>query len=186
MTTATRKMTAEEFLELPVQDSPSRREELVHGELIVSPIPFSLHANVLAELTSILRSHVRARDLGIVLPEIDIIFEDDDVRFPDIAYYGKDRAHLVKAKRISAMPDLAVEILSTTRPSYDRIEKFKHYQQHQIPFYWIVDPEEQTIEAWKLENGRYADAGRAAKEELAALPPFPDLSLPLKSLWWPV
>jgi Uma2 family endonuclease len=185
MTIATRKMTADEFLELPIQDSHGRREELIHGELIVSPRPFSLHANVLLKLAALLMDHVQKHDLGIVLPEIDIVFEDDDVRSPDIAYYKKDRAHLVKTRRISAMPNLAVEILSTTRPSYDRIDKFKHYQKHLIPFYWIVDPEEQTIEAWTLENGKYTDAGRAAKDQVASFPPFPDLQIPLKSLWWP-
>src|SRR5690242_10838474 len=101
MTIATRKMTAEEFLQLPIPVAPGKREELVHGEYIVSPRPFSLHAHALLQLSTLLSLYVQAHDLGIVLPEIDIIFEHDDVRSPDIVYYKKDRAHLVRAKRIS-------------------------------------------------------------------------------------
>lgn len=52
-----------------------------------------------------------------------------------------------------------------------------------MPYYWIVDPEARSIEAYSLSEAGYQLVVRAFGSEAASLPPFPDLDLIPASLW---
>jgi Uma2 family endonuclease len=51
-----------------------------------------------------------------------------------------------------------------------------------VPYYWIVDPESRSIEAYALAGAEYARAGRVMSER-AALPLFSDLAIAPASIW---
>src|SRR5207244_81317 len=80
---------------------------------------------------------------------------------------------------IEGPPDLCVEILSPSSSRIDRKDKFKQYQDGGVAFYWIVDPEARTIEAFELKNRKYRPAGSAHGNQTVRLPPFPDLDTSL-------
>lgn len=52
-----------------------------------------------------------------------------------------------------------------------------------VPFFWLVDPEGQTIEAFALQPEGYSPAGRAFGTDPTSLPPFPDLAIVPATLW---
>jgi Uma2 family endonuclease len=52
-------------------------------------------------------------------------------------------------------PDLVVEIISESTERTDRTIKFSDYKAHGVSEYWIVDPEQRSIEQYLLENGEY-------------------------------
>jgi Uma2 family endonuclease len=52
-------------------------------------------------------------------------------------------------------PDLIIEILSPATARYDKIVKFRKYQQAGVREYWIVDPDTKSIYAFILENDHY-------------------------------
>jgi Uma2 family endonuclease len=60
----------------------------------------------------------------------------------------------------------------------DRRTKHQFYARHGVPFFWLVDPEGRTIDAFALQPEGYALAGRAA-----SLPPFPELTITPATLW---
>lgn len=63
-------------------------------------------------------------------------------------------------------PDLAVEILSPSTAKKDRWIKFKLYERAGIPFYWIVEPGNRTVEAFSLnKQGNYELTGVYSKED---------------------
>ena len=184
-TVSTTKMTARQFLMLG-DDPPGVRLELVNGEIAVSPSPRPRHSYPDRKLTQILVSHVEARDLGMVLGDTDTIFGDYDVRRPDIIYFTKERQHLIQEdEAIDGPPDLCVEIVSPSSTGVDRRDKFKQYARAGVAYYWILDPEARTIEAYRLTGGRYRLAGRGAGEQIVRLLPFADLDIPLGELWFP-
>ena len=57
------------------------------------------------------------------------------------------------------------------------------YAAHDITWYWIVDPEARTIEAFHLEGDRYRLDARLEGIESRALSPFLDLPLNPAGLW---
>jgi Uma2 family endonuclease len=181
---STTKMTARQFLELG-EDPPGVRLELVDGEVAVSPSAIPDHSYVVFALSHIVWAHIRKHDLGQLVGDVDTIFDQYNVRRPDIIYFSRQRLHLIGEKAIEGPPDLCVEVLSPSSIEIDRIDKFELYQAHGVVNYWIVDPAARSLEGWRLEHGQYKSAGRAERDETIKLPPFPDLPIPLAKLWRP-
>jgi len=184
MTVSTIKMTARQFLELG-EDPPGVRLELVNGEIAVSPSPIPDHSFVVFTLASILRQHIEQHDLGQLFGDVDTIFGEHDVRRPDILYFAKGRLHLIGDKAMEGPPDLAVEVLSPSSVTTDRKDKFKLYASGKVKYYWIVDPKQRTIEAYRLSGGKYVGSVRGSGSDVVHLPPFADLKIPLGKLWRP-
>ena len=180
---STTKMTARQF-DMLGDDLPGVRLELVDGEIAVSPNPRPEHSQADKMLSYILMGHIRSHKLGLLLGDVDTVFGDYDVRHPDIIYYRADRAHLIDPKdALRHAPDLCVEILSPGSRVIDRKDKFEQYAGGGVEYYWIVDPEHRTIEAYKLAGGQYVPAGKGSGPETVSLPPFQELTIPLGELW---
>jgi len=182
---STVKMTARQFLELG-EDPPGVRLELVDGEVAVSPSPRPEHSWPDRMLTHFLLAHIRARDLGALLGDVDTVFGEHDVRRPDLVYYSKRRVDLIQAKSaLQAPPDLCIEIVNHSSGIIDRKDKFRQYAAARVRYYWVLDPGPQTIEGYRLSGGRYRLTARGEDGDVVRLPPFSDLAIPLAQLWFP-
>jgi Uma2 family endonuclease len=174
-------LTYRDYEALPAD---GRRYELHDGELSVTPAPGTRHQRVSSALFSILKAHVTARGLGEVLyAPIDVILADTTIVQPDLVYLDPTRAHLVSDRGIEGPPTLAIEILSPSTTPTDRGIKANLYRRYGVPYYWIVDADGRTVEAYGLAEGRYALLGRVAGAGPVSLPPFPDLAFVPASLW---
>src|SRR6266478_5645189 len=182
---STIKMTARQFLELG-EDPPGVRLELVDGEIAVSPSPRPRHSRPEMRLSRLLLNHIVDRDLGELLGDVDTVFGEYDLRRPDLIDYRKDRVHLIDpGDALQNPPDLCVEIVGPSSRIIDRKDKFKQYAVGRVKFYWILDPEERTIEAYRLAAGRYKLVGEGSGNDIVRLLPFKDLEIPLGELWLP-
>ena len=183
-TCSTIKMTANQFLQLG-EDPPGVRLELVDGEIAVSPSPTPAHSHAILELAFILKTHIRAHNLGMLYSDVDTIIGPFDVRRPDLLFFGKDRLHLVGAKAMQGAPNLCVEVISPSSEKIDRQDKFAQYAAVGVEHYWIIDCEHRTVDAYSLHEGGYGEPIRGKGQEVLTLPPFVDLELPLAELWHP-
>src|ERR1700693_2791928 len=166
-------LTYSDYAALP---DDGRRYELHQGKLSVTPTPGVRHQRVIIPLGSRLYEHVRARGLGEVLvAPTDCILSNVTVVQPDILYVATDRQAITSERGIEGAPTLVVEVLSPSTVRLDRGRKMTLYAEHGVPYYWIVDPETRSIEAFALAGAEYARAGRVTSEP-AALPPFSDLA----------
>jgi Uma2 family endonuclease len=181
---STTKMTAEQFLKLG-DDPPGLRLELVDGEVAVSPSPSPDHSAVVVNLIIVMGTHIQTNGLGELHHDVDTILNTFLVRRPDLLFYFNARTHLIGKKAMEGPPDLAVEVISPTSGEIDRTDKFAEYREAGVPHYWIVDPELRTIEAWTLKRGKYVRAGRGQGTAVVRLAPFPELDIPLHTLWRP-
>lgn len=80
-------------------------------------------------------------------------------------------------------PDWACEILSPSTERKDRAVKLPIYARAEMPQIWLVDPERRRVEVYEPREGVAARTLVAEGSAIAALPPFPELELPLASLW---
>ncbi len=177
-------MTAQQFLQLG-EDPPGVRLELVDGEVAVSPSPIPRHSYALLRLSAILMAHVDEKKLGELYGDLDTIFGQFDVRRPDLLFLARKRLRLVGEKAVEGSPDLCVEVISPSSIGYDRKEKFALYRKHKVAHYWIVDPNEKTMEGFKLSGSAYRLVGSGKNSDILRLPPFPKLEIPLVRLWRP-
>ena len=174
-------LTYKEYEALPAD---GRRYEIHEGELSVTPAPSPRHQRILGNLNEILRQHVKTRDIGeVLLSPIDCILSETTIVQPDLVYLDPTRLSLVSDRGIEGPPTLVVEIVSPSTTLIDRSTKSQLYRRHGVPYYWIVDPEGRSIEAFALAEGGYRLVTRAAGAEPGALPPFPDLAFAPATLW---
>ena len=90
------------------------------------------------------------------MPLIDVYFEETETYQPDIIFISKDRLHIIERERIKGAPDLVIEILSPATAYYDLRKKFKIYEKHGVKEYWIVDPEDKSVIAYKSQQGKFS------------------------------
>jgi Uma2 family endonuclease len=183
--TARIALTYQDYAALP---DDGKRYEIHDGELCEMAAPTPLHQIVSANLSDVLRAHVKARGHGLVLyAPLDVILSDrpgeTTVLQPDIVFLDSERLGLISGRAIEGPPTLAVEILSPSTAAIDRGRKRELYARYGVPYYWLVDFDARDIEASILRSGAYVVAARVFGTEPIDLPPFVDLALVPASLW---
>ena len=181
MTTNRVVLTYKEYEALPAD---GRRYEIHEGELSVTPAPSPQHQIISRNLFLVLHAHVKAKGIGEVLyAPLDVILSDTSIVQPDIVYLDPTRLGAISRRGIEGPPTLAVEIISPSTTLIDRSTKHQLYARHAVPYFWLVDPEGHSVEAFVLGPQGYSLAARAFGSEPVGLPPFPDLGLIPASLW---
>ena len=174
-------LTYRDYEALPAD---GRRYEILDGELSVTPAPVPRHQRVSGALHLLLSPYVAARRLGEVLyAPVDVILADTTIVQPDLVYLDLTRAHLVSDRGIEGPPTLVIEILSPSTTRIDRGIKTDLYRRYGVPYYWIVDADARTVEAYGLADDRYALLARVSGAGPVSLSPFPDLAFAPASLW---
>ncbi len=132
-------LTAEDFLEWLL---PGKHADLIDGEINMhSPVSIR-HADLLNFVDYLLRSYIEERSLGRLYREVVAVrLSSRNVFLPDLAYYRKERLHLLRETAIEGAPDLVVEVLSPRTADRDVGVKFAEYEQHGVDEYWVLDPE---------------------------------------------
>src|SRR5574341_553426 len=173
-------LTYSDYAALP---DDGRRYELHRGELSVTPSPGTRHQGAVVVLTTRLYEYVRSRGLGkVFVSPTDCIMTDVTVVQPDVLYVATDRLSIISERGIEGAPTLVVEILSPSTARIDRERKLRLYADHGVPYYWIADPDNRTVEAYRLVGAAYVPAGTVTNEA-SALPPFMDLQIDPADLW---
>ena len=174
-------LTYRDYEALPAD---GRRYELHDGELRVTAAPGLSHQRLVGDLFVLLREHVQAHRFGeVFVSPVDCILSDTTVVQPDVVYLESAQAPLATVRGIEGPPTLAIEIVSPSTARIDRGAKLQLYARHGVPYYWIVDPEARSIEAYVLSEGVFGVAGRLAGADRGSLPPFPGLPIAVATLW---
>jgi Uma2 family endonuclease len=159
--------------------------ELLEGEIFVNPSPTPRHQMVLSNLADAVRAHVRVRRLGVaVQAPLDVVFDEHNVAQPDLLFVPARRARkLATAKVVDVSPDLVVEVLSPSTQSRDRSRKLTIYQQHGVKHYWILDPEERSLEEYVRRRGSFQLAAHLLGDATFEPTVFPGLVIDLDQVW---
>ncbi len=175
-------MSIDEWADLP-EDEPG---ELVDGYLQEEEMPGLLHEIVVAWLLGVLRAWVAPRGGLVFGSEAKLAISAERGRKPDLGLYLPGHPPLPRHGAVRVPPDVAVEIVTPTPRDIrrDRVEKFDDYAAFGVRYYWIVDPEQQTLEIFELgSDGRYVRALGAIGGVLTAVPGCEGLALALDELW---
>jgi Uma2 family endonuclease len=180
---AKKKSTYEDLKKYP----DGTHAELIDGEIRVAPRPNYGHRSVETKLgLKLIRSSEDGKmDIAWLIEiEPEVKFQEN-IFIPDLAGWRTERRpnpdpmeHLVLV-----IPDWTCEIISPNSARMDRVEKFKIYLETGVSYYWIVDPTNQTIEAFKNEKASWQRLGAWGADDKARIAPFEELEMDLSSLW---
>ena len=161
MQSARLKFTYGDYLLLPEGD----RRELIEGDFFITPVPNIRHQES-GSITPVpnIRHQVISRNLGIRLWEhvdtnglgqvflapTDVVLSPESVVQPDILFVSNERRGIITEANVSGAPDLVVEILSPSTAERDRELKLTLYARYGVREYWIVDPDDETVEVMEL------------------------------------
>jgi len=175
------RFTYEDYKLLPEES----RFEIIEGELLVTPAPNFRHQLILTNLFHGLITHVKAGNLGKLVPApTDVVLARDQVVQPDLLFVARDRQAIIDPQgAVHGAPDLVVEILSPATTGRDRVMKRKLYGRFGVREYWIVDPATEAVEVLVpaetgLETWRLYQQG----ENLIS-PLLPGFSMPLSEVF---
>ena len=170
-------LTYDDYCLLP---NDRNRYEILDGELSVTPAPATKHQTALGNLYRFLANYVVANQLGkLFIAPTDLILAPTTVVQPDLIFIGNDRRSIVTERAIEGPPTLVIEILSPTTHRIDRVTKAQLYAKHNVPNYWLIDPDQRTLEAYELVLDHYDLAASARDADVFAPSLFPGLSIQL-------
>jgi Uma2 family endonuclease len=151
-----------------LQEERSRREqfyadidddmkaEFIKGEIVIQSPAKKEHTDAVGALLLLLSPFVQISQLGYVgFEKVMSAFSRNDYE-PDVVFFGVEKSAVFKKGQWKyPPPDFVVEVLSDGTKQRDRGVKFMDYEAHGVQEYWIIDPEEESVEQYLLHDGKY-------------------------------
>ena len=178
--------TEEDYLSLP---ETNRLVELSDGKLVVLPMPTDTHQRVVGKLFRLMSDYAEANRLGEVrVAPLRTRLWPGKFREPDIMFMSAEHADRI-GEDYWGVPDLVVEVISPRTETssgtehIDRGEKFEDYRKAGVSEYWLVDPEDETVEVYVLRHGAYHLLGKWKTGEIAHSEILKGFSVPVDAVF---
>lgn len=169
-----------------------RRWEIINGSAYsMTPAPSPKHQRILLVLSKFLDNFFQSRKCNVYIAPFDVRLSENagihddkilDIVQPDISVIcdsGK-----IDDRGCTGAPDLIVEILSPATAKKDFNEKFNLYEKRGVGEYWIVDPANEMIHQFRLnDKGRYEAGTLHEKQDTIKSALFNDLKISLRDVF---
>jgi Uma2 family endonuclease len=162
--------------------------EIIDGELFVSPRPARKHLYAASTLGNKIGPPYHFGESGgpggwVILDEPEIKL-GEDILVPDLAGWREERFPEEEGSNwISVPPDWVCEILSPRTARLDKTGKMPVYARSGVPYLWLIDPVAKTLDAFRLESGRWVVVGLYAESGGVRAEPFHEIEFELGDLW---
>jgi Uma2 family endonuclease len=140
--------------------------EFTDGIVELLPMPTDEHQSILKRLLMAFDAFISPRGGEVLFAPLRVRIRAGKYREPDLLLL-LSAADPRREDRCWLGADLVVEIISPDDKKRDLVDKPKDYAEAQIPEYWIVDPESETIVVLGLKGDGYTEAGRFTRGEVA-------------------
>jgi Uma2 family endonuclease len=141
--------------------SPEDKAEFIMGEVVYHSPALSRHNRVLRRLVSLAERFTAQYEVGEIFFEKCMLELTRNSYEPDFMFYTTAVAEQIMPDTlIFPVPQMIAEILSPSTAKNDTGIKKRDYERHNVTEYWIIDPEAEWIECYKLKDGSYDYQGR--------------------------
>lgn len=175
-------MTLDEFLALPETEPAS---EFACGRIIPRPMPSFFHGYIAALFGHLFTVYFERNPIGFVISEPRHANRGEGRAYlPDVAIIlrtnlPRSREALTRGP-LEFRPDIAIEVLSHDDRPVRVADKLAFYLRTGVPLVWIIDPEEQTLTAYRPGE---APTMHEAPEVIDAKPVLPGFTLDLAGMF---
>ncbi len=131
--------------------------ELINGEIVKRPMARSEHALVQSSLSDEVLPFKRKDGVGgwWIMTEISVRYHEHHCPAHDLAGWRKERVPSRPTGIMEILPDWVCEITSPGHERKDLFTNFMALQRYQVPFYWVISPEDRTLIAYQLVGEHY-------------------------------
>jgi Uma2 family endonuclease len=114
-------------------------------------------------------------------PELHL---DGEAIIPDVAGWRRERMpELPDVTVMTEAPDWVCEVLSEETEALDRGSKMLSYAREGVEHVWLVNPAEQTLEVYRLEDECWSLLAVHEGSAIVRAEPFQAIKLELSPLW---
>ncbi|MDR1428871.1 MAG: Uma2 family endonuclease [Spirochaetaceae bacterium] len=160
------------------------RYEIIDGEAYMMAAPSRMHQEISMALSAMLYTYLEGKPCRVYAAPFSVrLFpaednSDDTVVEPDITVVCD--ASRLDDRGCKGAPDFIIEISSPSTARHDHIVKFNKYREAGVREYWIVNPEEKVVSAYRLKNGEYTAVNY---DDTAPVQVLPGCAIDLKSVF---
>ena len=178
--------TVADLLAIPEE---RRFHELIAGEIVPKAAPSAEHGTAQRRLGTMVDPFDR-RPGGSwpggwwLMTEVEVEFAVHETYRPDLVGWRRDRVpERPRGTPVTIRPDWIGEILSPTNAGQDRVTKLNAYQQHHVPHYWIIDPIDETLSAFRWTADGYLLVLAARAGQRVRVEPFEAIELVVSEIF---
>ena len=180
---STRRTTYQDVLDAPAH----RVAEIVDGTLYTHPRPAMPHALASSYLGDELVSPFGKGRGGPggwwIIDELELHL-GEDILVPDLTGWRRERMpEYPETAYVTLAPDWVCEVLSASTRRLDLHGKRPIYAREGVPYLWLVDPGDRTLEAFELHDGQWLLIASAKDDEPISIRPFDAITFSLGDLW---
>lgn len=160
--------------------------ELIGGRIVYKAMPSPEHGRAQRKLGEALgafdrRASGSGRPGGWwIVSEVDVVLGDEGVR-PDLLGWRRDRVPELPRPSpggaVTERPDWIAEVLSASTASRDLGDKLVLYHAAEVPHYWVIDPGNRTLLAYRWLREGYVAVLGAGSDKIVRAEPFEALEL---------
>lgn len=165
--------------------------EVIHGTLVRKADPSAEHGDAQLGLGSTLRAFFHRSPGGPsgpggwrILSEVDVELQTHEVYRPDLAGWLRSRVpERSRGRPVRVRPDWICEVLSSSNAKTDLVDKLDVYRRSEIPHYWIIDPDTETLTVHRWTADGYLIALRASRGSTVRAEPFDAIEIAVGSFF---
>ena len=127
------------------------KEELINGQVVLmSPKTSISHVKIIDNISTIFNIFLKGKTCQSFPDGVAVFLTEKDYFVPDFMVVCDPEK--IKNDGIHGAPDLVVEVLSPSTAKRDRTYKKQVYEQCGVREYWLVSPNEKSVEQYLLDN----------------------------------
>ena len=127
--------------------------ELIGGKIVAMSPAAMNHVLISGNIYRIFSNHLEGKRCVPIPDNANLYLTETDRFSPDFMIVC-DRSKL-KSDGVHGAPDLVVEVLSRSTMKRDKTSKKEVYERCGVPEYWLVSPEQKSVEVYWLDAGKY-------------------------------
>ena len=164
--------------------------ELIYGYPYMMSSPSTEHQLVSGELFAQLHTYLADKKCRVIAAPYAVrLFEEASDRPEDVnTVVEPDLVVICDPSKMDrrgckGTPDLVIEILSPSSRRHDRIVKLDLYQRAGVREYWVVNPEDRTVQVMLLKDSYLLPVEDYGREDMAKVNILEDCTIDLSKVF---
>ncbi len=166
--------------------------ELIKGKIYaMSPAPSKKHQFILGNIYLILGNLYKKSSCKVCIAPFDVKLLNNKLSTPDSQIFSVVQPDIfivcdeTKLQKLAChgAPDLVIEILSPGNSKKEMGIKFDLYEENKVLEYWIVEPLNETVQIYSLQNEKYIGLKPFTVDDKIKSVLFPNLDFDIKEFF---
>lgn len=166
--------------------------ELIKGKIYaMSPAPSKKHQFILGNIYLILGNLYKKSSCKVCIAPFDVKLLNNKLSTPDSQIFSVVQPDIfivcdeTKLQKLAChgAPNLVIEILSPGNSKKEMGIKFDLYEENKVLEYWIVEPLNETVQIYSLQNEKYIGLKPFTVDDKIKSVLFPNLDFDIKEFF---